>query len=81
MFHIQVKLFGTVRRLSQPGTPGLWVGDVPEGSTILDLLALLGTSRAEVAGATINDEFARFDAKIPEGAVIVLVTPVGGGAA
>ena len=35
---VKVKLYGTLRRLSQPATPGIWVGDVPGGCRISDLL-------------------------------------------
>lgn len=76
---ITVKLFGTLRRLSNPDTPGLWTGEILEGSTILDLLHLLGTSERELAAASINQKVVELNAVIPQDAEIVLVTPVGGG--
>jgi sulfur carrier protein ThiS len=76
---ITVKLFGTLRRLSNPDTPGLWMGEILEGSTILDLLHLLGTSERELAAALINQTVVELNAVIPQDAEIVLVTPVGGG--
>ena len=77
--HVRVKLFGTLRRLSQPGTPGVWEGEIPAGSRISDLVILLGTKEAELAAASINNQPAPFDTIIPPDAVVILVTPVGGG--
>lgn len=77
--HIQVKLYGTLRRLSNPTTPGLWQGDVPDGITVNQLVGLLGTRIEEVAAAAIDDQPVELDAVISDGQVVTLVTPVGGG--
>jgi hypothetical protein len=77
--YVKVKLFGTLRRLSQPATPGLWQGEIPAGCHISELVALLGTKEAELAAASINNQPAPFDAVIPPDAVVILVTPMGGG--
>jgi molybdopterin converting factor small subunit len=77
--HIRVKLYGTLRRFSRPETPGLWPGDVPQGTCIEDLLHLLGTSSAEVSNAAIDGQVVPFKTPIPDGAEVTLVTPVGGG--
>lgn len=79
MMHVTVKLFGTLRRLSSKGTPGLWKGEIPEKSRISDLIILLGTKEAEVASAMLNNEACGLDTEISDGAVVVLVTPFGGG--
>jgi sulfur carrier protein ThiS len=76
---VTVRLYGTLRRFSNLETPGLWSGEIPEGSTISDLLRLLGTSERELAAATIENRIVEINAAIPENAEIVLVTPVGGG--
>lgn len=76
---VTVKLFGTLRRFSNPETPGVWVGEIPEGSTIEDLLDLFGTSERELAAVSINDQNVEINAVIPGDAVIILVTPFGGG--
>jgi sulfur carrier protein ThiS len=76
---VTAKLFGTLRRFSNPETPGIWTGEIPEGSTIEDLLLQLGTSDRELAAASINNKNVEINAVIPGDAVIVLVTPVGGG--
>ncbi len=76
---IKVKLYGTLRRLSRPDPTGLWQGEVPQGITIEGLIYLLGTRPGEVYAATINGRLHPFDAPIPDGAEVVLVTPFGGG--
>ncbi|MFP4563548.1 MAG: MoaD/ThiS family protein [Spirochaetia bacterium] len=76
---ITVKLFGSFRRLSDPGTPGLWTGRVPEGTTVRDLFGILGTSPREAAAAAVNGKTARWDDVLSDGAAVYLVPPVGGG--
>lgn len=76
---VHVKLFGTLRRLSQPETPGHWRGDIPAGSTITDLLKLLGAGRYEANAVSMNGESITFETEIVENAEILLVTPMGGG--
>jgi sulfur carrier protein ThiS len=76
---VTVKLYGTLRRLSQPETPGLWQGEVPAGTDIAGLVRLLGTRLDEVAAAAINGEPAPLETRLADGDVVVLVTPVGGG--
>jgi molybdopterin converting factor small subunit len=76
---VRVKLFGTLRRLSQPETPGLWQGEIPSGSRISDLLKIINSGLSEANAAAINGQPSSFDAEIPDGAEVVLVTPMGGG--
>lgn len=76
---VEVKLYGTLRRFSQSGTPGRWVGELPKGSSITDLIAHFGTQKAEVAVAAINDQVVDFSATIPPNSTIILVTNVNGG--
>ena len=77
--HVTVKLFGTLRRLSQPETPGYWAGEIPDHSKIIDLIAILGTSNKEASHAAINKKVCPFDTEISENDEITLVTNVGGG--
>lgn len=76
---VYVKLFGALRRLSQPETPGVWAGEVPDGLTLRGLIERLGTREAEVAAAAIGDRVYPLETVVPAGAVVTLVTPVGGG--
>ncbi len=76
---VTVKLYGTLRRLSNPGTPGVWQGQVAAGLLVRDLIAVLGTRTEEVAAATRNGEPCTLDQPLQEGDLVVLVTPFGGG--
>lgn len=76
---VNVKLYGTLRRLSEKNTPGLWRGEIPPKSRIYDLIQLIGTQPAEVAAAAINGYVCSFDTEIPDGAEVIFVTHVGGG--
>lgn len=76
---VRVHLYGTLRRFSQPGTPGFWVGNLPEGSTILHVIEQIGAEPREVAAAAINDRHCPLDTPIPPEAEVLLVTHIGGG--
>lgn len=76
---ITVKLYGTLRRFSHKGTPGVWKGKVPSGCTLRQLVSQLGAPEAEVAATTINGETLPLDTVIPENATVMLVTHVNGG--
>lgn len=76
---VTVRLYGSLRRLSQPGTRGLWQGEVPAGTSIEALIRLLGTQPGEVYVASINGELRPFSDEVPDGATVVLAPPVGGG--
>ncbi|MCL4559171.1 MAG: MoaD/ThiS family protein [Chloroflexi bacterium] len=76
---VTVKLYGTLRRFSQPGTPGMWQGNVAGGSTLQDLITLLGAPEGEVSVAAINGETVPFETPLPDGATVLLVTNVNGG--
>jgi sulfur carrier protein ThiS len=77
--YVKVKLYGTMRRFSQKETPGAWQGEIPAGARVRDLIAMLGSSEAEVAAAALDQEPCTLEDVIPDGAVVTLVTPVGGG--
>lgn len=76
---VTVKLFGTLRRLSQPGTPGLWVGEIKQATTIKELLQNLGAGKYEANAAAINGVGCSLDTIITEESEITVVTPMGGG--
>ncbi|MGL4650979.1 MAG: MoaD/ThiS family protein [Caldilineaceae bacterium] len=76
---VRVRLYGALRRLSSPGTRGLWQGEVPAGLTIEGLILHLGTRPGEVYVASINGTLAPFETEIPDGAEVILAPPVGGG--
>ena len=77
---VRVKLYGTLRRLSQRGTPGRWQGEIDPGTRLIDLIQQIGSNEREVAAATIDGTVQPLDTIIPDGVKeIVLVTPIGGG--
>ena len=67
---IQVKLYGSLGRFSQPGTPGVWRGDIPAGSTIRDLIRRIGIPEKEIWLAAIHGHACALETEIPEGAKI-----------
>lgn len=77
--HLTVKLYGTLRRLSNEATPGLWAGEVPDDLDILGLIQHLGTRVEEVAAAAVNGTPQELEYRLKDGDLVVLVTPVGGG--
>lgn len=79
--YVRVRLYGALRRLSQPETRGLWQGEIPPGTTIEALIRLLGTQPGEVYVASIDGQLHPFDAEVPDGAEVILAPPVGGGCA
>lgn len=76
---IQVKLYGSLNRFSQPDTPGLWQGEIPQGSRLQDLIAQIGIPEKEIWIAAINGAANAFDAEIPDGAKVIIVTARGSG--
>jgi sulfur carrier protein ThiS len=77
--HVSIKLYGTLRRLSLPTSPGRWKGDIPDGFRIRDLLDYLGAGVYEANAASMNGEACSLDTIIEENAEITIVTPMGGG--
>ncbi|MBD3309247.1 hypothetical protein GF339_22790 [candidate division KSB3 bacterium] len=76
---VTIRLYGTLRRFSQPDTPGCWHGDVPAGTTIQGLMRQIGVPEREVAAASLNGSVCPFETEIPPDATILLVTPIGAG--
>jgi molybdopterin converting factor small subunit len=76
---VRIKLYGTLRRLSQTETPGLWEGEISPGITINELLGQLGAGKYEANIAKINGKTCDLDEKILEESEIIIVTPFGGG--
>lgn len=76
---VTVRLYGTLRRFSLPETPGIWRGELPVGRSLRDLVRAVGAEEREIAAASLNGIVRPLDTEIPEGAEILLVTPMGGG--
>jgi hypothetical protein len=76
---IQVKLYGSLSRFSQPGSPGVWLGEIPIGWSLRDLIHYIGIPEKEIWIAAINGKACPFETEIPMGAKITLVTARGSG--
>lgn len=76
---VRVRLYGTLRRFSQSGTPGLWVGTLPPGARLTDLLKEIGVNEREVAAAAMGSVVVPMETEIQTDTEIILVTHVGGG--
>ena len=76
---VKARLFGTARRHSNVSTPGIWEGELPQGATVADLVAAVGSSQREINTAAINGLSVAFNTVIDGTMNIVLVTVVGGG--
>lgn len=76
---VRAFLFGTLRRLSQPDTPGLWEGDISPGITINEFLHQIGAEKYEANAAVINGMSCNLDDKILEESEITIVTRMGAG--
>jgi len=77
--HVKVKLYGTLRRLSQKGSPGCWEGEIPFGMTAMDLVYFLGTTEKEIANASINHIVCPLSQMLYDEDEIILVPNIGGG--
>lgn len=77
---VSVTLFAGVRR------PGAGRGDrhqrlaLPAGATVADLLAALGVDRAADVTAAVDGEIAAADTPLRDGAEVMLMNPMEGGA-
>lgn len=69
---VNVRLYGTLRRLPNPETPGIWKGNIPKGYTINELITILGTKSGEVAVSCINGNPCPFETEIPDSAGLYL---------
>ena len=76
---IYVKLFGTLRRHSLEGSPGIWKGDIAEPVLVRDLLHIMGIESREVAMASVNGKVVSMDTKVCEDDEIILVSRIGAG--
>ena len=78
---VTVTLFADLRRFVPRGADGPQRYTVPEGATIADLLATIGIeARADVTAA-VDGELAGRDTPLHDGAEVMLLSPMEGGAA
>ena len=80
MIEVELRLYATLRRY-RPGAPleGGEVVLVPDGSTLLDLLAALGIPAGEVQTAFVNRKVRAMEQELGSGDRIDLFPAIAGG--
>ena len=76
---IDVKLFGTLRKYSNPESPGRLQVNLPVNSTVTDLVDRIVERRGEVVVCAINGHTQRLNTVIHDGDEVVLLNRLGGG--
>ena len=80
MMHIRVKLFATLGRRMAGGTAGnLFAVEVPEGSTIADLIRQLDLPREEVKVTFVNARTRPLNWLLQPEDEVGIFPPIGGG--
>jgi len=78
---VTVNVLADLRRFLPPGVDGPHRHTVPAGSTVLDLLAVIGIPREAELTVGLDGELADRDAPLRDGVQVLLVGPMEGGAA
>jgi sulfur-carrier protein len=73
--HITIKLFATLRI----GHFDMETREFPSGTTIGEIIHLLGIPEDEVALIFVNGRHAEFDTRLIDGDMLGLFPPIGGG--
>ena len=73
-----VHLFGSLRRLSRPDTPGQTRVRLPAGSDIRDLLRRMQIEEKIVMASAVNGRACTLEKKIMETDEVYLITQLGG---
>ncbi len=74
-----VTLFADLRRYLPPGIDGPHRRTVPVGSTVADLLDAIGIPATADVTVGLNGELADRDDALPDGADVMLLSPMEGG--
>lgn len=78
---VTVTFFADLRRFLPRGADGPQRYTVRDGATVADLLAEIGIARDTELTAAVNGELADRDAPLRDGADVMLLSPMEGGAA
>jgi sulfur carrier protein ThiS len=78
---VSVTLFASLRRRRPDLPDGPQRVALAAGATLADLLVALGLARDLDVAAAINGDLATLDTPLPDGADVILMTPMEGGAA
>ena len=77
--NITVKLLGTLREYSHPDTPGQLHVDLPENTTVAQMVEQIIQRRAPVVACAINGHTRKLDAVLSDGDEVFLLSKLGGG--
>jgi sulfur carrier protein ThiS len=78
---VRVTLFAGLRRRRSDLPDGPLRVELAAGATLADLLVALGLNASMDVSAAVNGDLATHDTPLPDGADIILMTPMEGGAA
>lgn len=76
---VEVRLYATLRRYTPASPNGVITVDVPDGSTVLELVKLIKIDPAEIHLIMINGIGCEFEKVVNSGDRVGLFPPVGGG--
>jgi sulfur carrier protein ThiS len=76
---VSVTLFASLRRRRPDAPDGPLRVELPTGATLGDLLAALGLEATADVSAAVNGDLATHDTPLPDGADVILMTPMEGG--
>ncbi len=78
---VTVSCFGALRDYLPPGAMGNRASvEVPEGTTVADLIETLGAPGHLVYALLVDEDMAHKDRRLHEGATVTLMPPFTGGA-
>jgi len=78
---VRVTFFADLRRFLPRGADGPQPYRVPEGSVVADLLAAIGIAPDSETTVAVDGELASRDTPLRDGADVMLLSPMEGGAA
>lgn len=76
---VAVTFFADLRRFLPRGAEGPQRYELARGATVADLLAAVGISPGTDLTAAVNGELADLETPLPEGADVMLLSPMEGG--
>jgi sulfur carrier protein ThiS len=77
---VSVTLFGSLRRLVAEGAVPHGSHTLADGARLADLLAALGIDRGVDLTAAVDGELVELDTRLHDGAQVMLLGPMDGGA-
>jgi len=76
---VKVTFFADLRRYLPKGADGPQPYAIPPGATVADLLAIIGVDAAYDVTVAVDGELSDREAKLHDGADVMLLSPMEGG--